>query len=107
MSKPGEVYDKNDRPGYPCGRTQGFFSPGWNLSTDIIVVAKGRGREEMRAKGWYVVDRAREDFVHRGPYKYAETAGAVREEMERHATEYQDEHWNLAVIFLPQEETPS
>lgn len=34
--------------------------------------------------GWYVVDHAHEDHVMRGPYLFAETAEAVRDEIERH-----------------------
>jgi hypothetical protein len=47
--------------------------------------------EHPREKGWYVADRFTY-LIHRGPYKYAETAGAVRAEMERYK---RYDHMNL------------
>ncbi len=46
--------------------------------------------------GWYVVDRNNQYFIHRGPYKHSETAGAVRQEMEMSADERK--RWNLWVV---------
>jgi hypothetical protein len=53
---------------------------------------------------WYVVDMFRDgapgkNLVLRGPFKYPETAGAVRAEMERWASGQQNERWNLGVVF--------
>ena len=59
-----------------------------------------------REKGFYVYDLTH-GVCHRGPYKYAETAGAVRAEMESHEGDgcHQERglgrrprDWNLAVV---------
>ena len=50
-----------------------------------------------RKPGWYVVNRD-DGHVMRGPYEHEETAGAVRAEIERNATERQRELWNLWVV---------
>jgi hypothetical protein len=47
--------------------------------------------------GWYVVDHDHENRVLRGPFRYEETAGAVRQEMERAASDTQNAKWNLWV----------
>ena len=52
--------------------------------------------------GWYVVDHARNNRVVRGPYKYAETAHAVRDELERTEdkpdVDWDELHLNLWVV---------
>lgn len=47
--------------------------------------------------GWWVVDKFYNNHKHRGPYKYRETASAVRSEMERNAGEKENARWNLVV----------
>lgn len=44
---------------------------------------KVKRKADRNVVGWYVTDHARNDAILRGPYKHIETAGAVREEMER------------------------
>jgi hypothetical protein len=51
----------------------------------------------MRDPGWYVIDREHGYVCLRGPYKHAETAGAVREEMER--------NWDDGDHYHPREDT--
>lgn len=63
-----------------------------NLKTDTEFLT-GKGYKP----GWYVFDK-RSNTVLRGPYMYMETASAVRQEMERNATERQNELWNLAAV---------
>jgi len=50
-----------------------------------------------RDPGWYIVNQG-DGHVKRGPYRYLETANAVRAEIERHATARQLELWNLIVL---------
>jgi len=52
----------------------------------------------MNEEKWFVVDLNRDGRKKRGPYKYSETAVAVREEMERNASDEQNERWNLGII---------
>lgn len=54
-------------------------------------------------KRWYVAIRTDHDNVIRGPYKHAETAAAVRDELE---ARYPDRNWNLAIIVRDEEDKP-
>lgn len=49
--------------------------------------------------GWYILE-SNSDTLRRGPYRHIETAGAVREEMERHQTDRQAELWNLNIYYF-------
>lgn len=49
--------------------------------------------------GWCVTDANRDHEVVCGPYKYKETAGAVRKVLESTASEKQNERWNLHVTW--------
>lgn len=51
--------------------------------------------------GWWVVDKNHDNAKRRGPYKHAETAAAVRQEIESAASERLNEYWNLAVVRIP------
>lgn len=57
-------------------------------------------KTETELGGWWVVDRNHNDFKYRGPYTHPETAGAVRTEMERNASDSRNEYWNLAVVRI-------
>lgn len=62
--------------------------------SEYLVDPKGR------EPGWYIVCREKK-VVYRGPFKHEETAGAVREEMER----FRDNAtWNLWCVFVTEEQ---
>lgn len=50
--------------------------------------------------GWYVVDRNHNNMRHRGPYRLAETASAIRTEMEAKASDTLNERWNLCIDYV-------
>ncbi len=55
-------------------------------------------------KRWYVSNRTgNDDYIMRGPFRYAETAGAVRREME---DRWPEKNWNLGVTYqwIPKEQ---
>jgi hypothetical protein len=62
-----------------------------------------RAREEPGR--WFVTNRDQNDICIRGPYKYAETARRVREEMELYGR-YAKRNTNLGVFNMPEEDHP-
>lgn len=56
-----------------------------------------------QAKQWWLVDRTSGTTL-RGPYKYAETAAAVRQEMEDNASDEKNERWNLCIEWREPEQ---
>jgi hypothetical protein len=70
-----------------------------------------RAKPKRNYAGWYVVDHARNNAVLRGPYEHSETAGAVREEIELHLYDEDEDddsqyetHPNLWVVECKDEQ---